>query len=285
MMKIKELTIIGETINYSIPRIKKLMDKAAQSGDFSEIQKIAEKQSEGASYIDINVGTLPAEILAKIIEKVQQVVDIPLCIDDPDPAKLKAGLGVYNYGKAKNRPPILNSATESRADAVFSFKKKKEFGVILLVSERMEGASLHHNSTAKEIFDTAKRLFTRAQECGFQSEEIYIDPGMVSIAGDSEGRANVTLDALEMINTDPAMRNVHKILGLSNFTFGLPPYIAPHLQNAFLTLAMEHGLDTIIGNTSRTYSITDENNEYLKGLQKVLDAKGFDRQMILKELY
>ena len=72
-MKIKELIIIGETINYSIPRIKKLLDAANESNDFSAIQEIAVKQKEeGASYLDINVGTLPVAMLIKVINKVQE---------------------------------------------------------------------------------------------------------------------------------------------------------------------------------------------------------------------
>ena len=92
-MKIEQLTIIGEKINYSIPRMKKILDTAVETGDFSSVQDVAKKQQEqGAAYLDVNVGTLPVEILVEVIGKVQEAVTIPLCIDEPNHEKMKAGL-------------------------------------------------------------------------------------------------------------------------------------------------------------------------------------------------
>jgi len=279
-MSIEKLAIIGETINYGIPRTKILFDEAVASGNFEPIRNLARKQAdEGASYIDVNIGSLSSGILAKTITEIQKSVGVPLCIDDPDPDKLEAALKVYSY---KDGIPILNSATEARADKVFSLKKEFDCKIILLVSERMEGSNLYHNTTVEDTFRTAERLYEKALGCGFQPEQIYVDLGMVSIAADIQGLTNVILDTLEKLNSTTTM---HTLIGLSNFTFGLPSKIVTPLQNAFLTLAMERGLDTIIGNTARKYMLLDKNDNYILTLHKVLRAQGYDRQMLLMELY
>ena len=55
-MAIPELTIIGETINDSVPSTKKLFD----AGDIAGILEIAKMQDEkGAAYIDVNIGPRP----------------------------------------------------------------------------------------------------------------------------------------------------------------------------------------------------------------------------------
>ncbi|RKY83174.1 hypothetical protein DRQ09_10455 [candidate division KSB1 bacterium] len=285
-MNRKNLTIIGESINYSIPRIKKLFDECVKSGDFSSIQKVAIRQkTQGAKYLDINVGSLSSEIMSETVRKVQEVVDLPLCFDDSDPQKLAAGFEAYNYEKAKEGLPILNSATEFKADTVFELRKRGKCRVILLVSERMEGTSLCYNSTTEEAYRTAKRLFFKALQYGFEPDQIYIDPGIVSIAADMKGLANLTLDLIEKVSSDPELKNVHKVIGITNFIFGLPPKLKMPLQNAFLTMAIQRGLDTVIGNTSVEYKILDDSDEYIQGLKKVLAADGYNRQIALLELY
>ena len=58
-MPLSGLTIIGETINDSVPSTKKLFD----AGDIDGILELARSQDEkGAAYIDVNVGPRPAAV-------------------------------------------------------------------------------------------------------------------------------------------------------------------------------------------------------------------------------
>jgi len=60
-MAIEGLTIIAESINDSVPSTKKLLD----AGDIEGILDLARFQDErGAGYIDVNVGTRSAELMA-----------------------------------------------------------------------------------------------------------------------------------------------------------------------------------------------------------------------------
>jgi len=255
-MSIDALTIIGEKLNYSIPRIKTLMDNACESGNFSEIQKIAQKQEEkGVNYLDINVGTLPIEIMQAITKAVQEVTNLPLCFDSDDFSKLRAGLEVYNYEKSL---PILNSANETRINNVLSLKK--EFQLILL----------SYDEKGKRNYEIAKNLFRKSLEYGFKPDQLYIDPGMVTIAADMEGLTNVALNTIKKVNSDPEMKGVHTLVGLSNLTYGMPPKSKLPFQNAFLTLAIERGLDTIIGNSRKKYNALDESDQALIDLKTIL---------------
>lgn len=276
-----ELTIIAERINYSSPRIERLL----KSFDFVGIQNIAREQAEeGANYIDINIGPLPAEYMESTIEAVQEVVNLPLCFDSDDITKLEAGLYAYDSNKSDGIP-ILNSATESRIEEVLALRQIKECQVILLVSERLVGTSKYSNLTVKEICETAKRLFYRAvdRSFGFKPYQIYIDPGMSPIGGDVTGLVNLTLDAIAEIRNH--IEDVHILVGLSNLTHSLPKEVRLFIENAFLTLAIPKGLDTIIGNPSKKYQILDKENYYVQGIIEILNTQGLDRLKILQGLY
>lgn len=281
-MTIDSLKIIGEELNYSIRRIGALMDSAYKTNNLEGIKRIAQEQeSKGAAYLDINIGSLPVEMMALTTKAVQEVVSIPLCFDSDDVSKLEAGLEAYDCRKGL---PILNSATEFRIDKVLSLRNKKDCQVVLLVYDRMDGDSHVVNKTREETYQTSKRLFAKALEYKFKPDQIYIDPGMHSIGADEHGFANLTLDTIEKVNSDPDMRGVHTLVGLSNLTFDMPPKSKLPLQNAFLTLAIERGLDTIIGNLGRKYEILEKEDPYLVALHKVLESETKLRTLI-DEIY
>ncbi len=65
-MPLSGLTIIGETINDSVPSTKKLFD----AGDIDGILELARSQDEkGAAYIDVNVGPRPPEFMAEMVRE------------------------------------------------------------------------------------------------------------------------------------------------------------------------------------------------------------------------
>ena len=111
-MPLSGLTIIGETINDSVPSTKKLFE----AGDIDGILELARSQDEkGAGYIDVNVGPRSPEFMAEMVTKVQKVTSKPLSIDTPDPAIAKAGLEAFNLDRAGGKKPILNSISALRA--------------------------------------------------------------------------------------------------------------------------------------------------------------------------
>src|SRR4029450_1888561 len=102
----RPFVIIGERLN---PTGRKKLAAQMVAGDFSTVVGDALAQVEaGAHMLDVNAGIPLADepaILAKAIELVQSVTDVPLAIDSSIVEALEAGLAVYQ-GK-----PLVNSGT------------------------------------------------------------------------------------------------------------------------------------------------------------------------------
>jgi len=290
-MAIPGLTIIGESINDSVPSTKKLFDES----DVAGLLELARSQDEkGASFIDVNVGLRSPEFMADMVRRIQSVTAKPLSIDTPDPAIAEAGLRAYDLGRTGGRRPVLNSISPLRLQ-MFDLWAIMPFMPILMASERFEpGAGCASmNRTAEETHDAARALLAEARRRipGFTNDQAIIDPGIAPIAGDCEGQLKRVLESLALIHDDPFFAGVHMSVGLSNFTVMLPskrkdgtPVKGP-LESAFLTLAMPRGLDTIIGSTVRKYEILAPGHPALVCLEDVLKLEGYETLMRIKEFY
>jgi 5-methyltetrahydrofolate--homocysteine methyltransferase len=290
-MAIPGLTIIGESINDSVPSTRKLFDE----NDIPGLLELARGQDEkGAAWIDVNVGLRPPAFMADLVRRIQSVTAKPLSIDTPDPAIAEAGLRAYDLERAGGRPPILNSVSPLRL-AMFDLWSVRPFRPILMASERWEpGAGCANaNRTAEETRDSARALLEEARRRvpGFANDQALIDPGIAPIGSDCEGQLKRVLESLALIHGDPFFAGVHMSVGLSNFTVMLPsktkagaPVKGP-LESAFLTLAMPRGLDTIIGSTVRKYEILPAGHPALCCLEDILKLEGIETLMRLKEFY
>ena len=124
--------VIGERIN---PTGRKLLGAEMAAGDYSRVLSDALAQVEaGATMLDVNAGIPMADepaILAKAIQLVQEVVDVPLAIDSSIVAALEAGLSVYQ-GK-----PLVNSVTgeEERLEVVLPLVKKYGAAVVAISND------------------------------------------------------------------------------------------------------------------------------------------------------
>jgi len=290
-MAIPGLTIIGESINDSIPSTKKLFDE----NDVAGLLELARGQDErGAAYIEVNVGLRPPGFMAEMVRQIQSVTAKPLSIDTPDLAIAEAGLKAYDPNRAGGRKPILNSISPLRLE-MFELWRVQPFIPILMSSERFEpGASCASmNRTAEETRRTARSLLEEAKRRipGFSNDQAIVDPGIAPIGGDCEGQFKRVLESLALIHDDPFFAGVHMSVGLSNFTVMLPskkkdgsPVKGP-LESAFLTLAIPYGLDMIIGSTVRKYELLSEGHPALVCLQDILKLQGLETLMRLKQFY
>jgi cobalamin-dependent methionine synthase I len=290
-MAIPGLTLIGESINDSVPSTKKLFD----ANDVAGLLDLARSQDEkGAAWIDVNVGPRPPEFMAGLVRRIQSVTAKPLSIDTPDPDVARAGLEAYDPDRAGGAKPILNSISPLRSQ-MFDLCAVRPFIPILMASERYEpGAGCGSaNRTAEETRRTARALLEEAHRRipGFTNGQAIVDPGIAPVASDCEGQLKRVLEALALIRDDPFFAGVHMSVGLSNFTVMLPskradgsPVKGP-LESAFLTLAMPRGLDTIIGSTVRKYELLAAGHPALACLEDILGLEGYDTLVRLKEFY
>ena len=226
--------VIGERIN---PTGKKRFKQALIENDKGYILKEGVNQAEsGADVLDVNVGIPDIDektVLPDIVASLQAIIDLPLQIDSSDAVAMEKAVRLYN-GK-----PLINSVSGKKAsmEAVFPIAKKYGGAIIAL--------TLDENGipdTANGRLDIALKILNEAEKYGIKNENIIFDTLCMTVSANPIA-ANVTLDALKLIKEKTGC---FTSLGVSNVSFGLPD--RETLNAAFLTLALESGLDMAIIN-------------------------------------
>lgn len=226
------MEIIGERINGTRTRVE-----AAVSGrDAAFIQRLAQHQVEaGAHWLDVCSGT-PAQRepddLVWLVRTVQEVVEVPLCLDSANPRALAAAM------EQVDQTPLLNSISGERVrlDGVLPLLGETECGVIALAIDD-SGVP----SSMEDRMGAIRRLLDELHDAGVADERVYVDPLVMAIAANTES-GRIALETMRAVRAE--FPNVHIVSGLSNVSFGLP--VRTLVNRAFLTLALEAGLDTAI---------------------------------------
>jgi 5-methyltetrahydrofolate--homocysteine methyltransferase len=225
--------LIGERLN---PTGRKIFAEQLRRGDLSRIAVDVEQQvAGGATMLDINMGVPladEAELLAKAVTMVQELSDLPICIDSSVIEALDAGLGAYQ-GKA-----LVNSITgeRERMDAILPIVKRYGAAVIALPNEEDEIP----DEPERRLEITKKILDVAVGEYEIPIEDIVIDPLAMPIGADTS-LVNSTLRTIELIHDELGL---NMTLGASNVSFGMPGRHA--LGAAFLPMAMQCGLTSAI---------------------------------------
>ncbi|MGI6258113.1 MAG: homocysteine S-methyltransferase family protein [Anaerovoracaceae bacterium] len=224
--------IVGEQLN---PTGNKTIFSAVKEEDMPAIMDCALRQKEaGAHVIDVNIGVpgIPeAELLPKVVRKVQEVVDTPLMIDSSDPAAMEAALRIYN-GKA-----IINSVNGKESSLKSVLPLAAKYGG-LLVGLTMDDRGIP--KTPEGRLEVAEKIVNRAATYGIPKKDILIDALTMAVSADPNA-ASVTLAAMKLIKEK---LGVHTTLGVSNVSFGLPNRV--DVTKTFYALALDHGLDAAI---------------------------------------
>jgi 5-methyltetrahydrofolate--homocysteine methyltransferase len=283
--------IIGERINPGFKSTRALFDNE----DLSGIQALAVKQAEaGARYLNVNIGAralTDPEWMARVIEAIQEVVNIPLSFDFPSKRVQAICLGCYDPDKAGGELPIVNSITEHRWD-LMELYGEHQFKVILMASERVEDGVAKGNKTAEEIYTTARRAALRLKnDYGMPLDHIFIDMSVSAIIADTEGLNSSTVEAIRLIGDDPELKGVHMMGGLSNIGQQLPPKAADgsdlkhSLENAFLTMTVPHGFDFVLGTPWRGYEQLGDDHYVLSAYRNFLEQRGSNALRAVRKFY
>ena len=230
----RPFVIIGERIN---PTGRKIMAAEMAAGDFSRVTADALAQvAAGAQMLDVNAGIPLADepaILARAIELVQSITDVPLSIDSSIVAALAAGLAVYK-GK-----PLVNSVTgeEERLESVLPLVKKYGAAVVAISNDE---TGISQDPDVR--FAVAKKIVERAADHGIPACDIVIDPlvmpiGAIRLAG---------VQVMQLVHRLRTELKVNTTCGASNVSFGLPQ--REGINTAFLTMAIASGLTSAITN-------------------------------------
>jgi 5-methyltetrahydrofolate--homocysteine methyltransferase len=225
--------IIGERIN---PTGRRIFQEQLRAGDFSAIERDVKAQVDGgADVLDINMGvplTDEPDLLAKAIQMVQSLTDLPICIDSSVVEALEAGLSVYQ-GRA-----LVNSITaeDDRMADILPLVKKYDAAIIALPNDHDEIPM----EADKRLDLTAKIIRVATTEYGIAQADIVIDPLAMPIGADT-GNSLVTMECMRRIRDE---FGVNMTCGASNVSFGMPGRHA--LNSVWIPMAMASGLTSAI---------------------------------------
>jgi cobalamin-dependent methionine synthase I len=226
-----------------------------------------------------------------VIKALQAAVDVPLCFDYPSAAVQEVCLKAYDPAKAKGYRPVVNSLAETRQE-MLDLVKIRPFQVILMTSGRLEEGSPKSNKLTAEVLGVARRMTSRlTRECGFIREDIYVDVTIHSLVSDLEGLTRMALEAIGSIGEDPELKGVHIIGGMTDIGNMLPPLkfddipLRQLVENAFLTLAVPLGFDTIMGTPWNKFQMLPDDNMVLQTLKDFTELKGLNAMRRLRQLW
>lgn len=240
--------VIGERIN---PTGRKKLAAELEVDDFSTVEKDAlEQVACGAHILDINSGAVFSNKMAEdpryadnnfvepalmkaLVEKVQALVDVPLCIDSSVPGALENGLET-----AEGRP-LLNSVTgeEERLELVLPLVKKYNVPVVAISND---DTGISEDPDVR--FAVAKKIVERAADFGIPAHDIVVDPLVMPIGA----MATAGHQVFSLVRKLREELGVNTTCGASNISFGLPNRHG--INNAFLPMAAAAGMTSAIMN-------------------------------------
>lgn len=235
------VVIIGESIN---PTRRKKLVETLKEKDFSYVLQLARAQMDaGADVLDVNVGYPGVDdvtLLPETVVAIQEVYDIPLCLDSPNPKAIEAALKVYQ-GK-----PLINSVNGEERSLMAILPMAKEHGaaVIGLV---MDDNGITHDPEKR--FQIAEKILNRAMQAGMVREDVVIDPLAMAVSADPMA-CLVTLETIKLVHERLGL-NITQ--GASNISFGLPN--REELNNVHMALSIWNGLTCPIANAAKITAI------------------------------
>lgn len=228
----RPFVMIGERIN---PTGRKLLAAEMKAGDFSRVEADAIAQVEaGAHMLDVNAGIPLADepaMLARAVQLVQSVTNVPLSIDSSIIAALEAGLAVY-VGK-----PLVNSVTGEDEVLERVLPLVARYGAaVVAISNDETGIS----EDPDVRYAVAKKIVERAADFGIPACDVVVDPLVMPIG--AMGTAGQ--QAFKLIRRLREELKVNTICGASNVSFGLPNRHA--VTGTFLSMAIASGMTSAI---------------------------------------
>ena len=170
-------------------------------------------------------------LLPEVVKTVASAVDVPLCLDSANPEAIAAALAVCP-GK-----PLVNSVNGEEVSLNTVLPIVKEYGAAVIGLTMDDNGIPNDPETRTAI---AGKILERAAKIGIPSEDVVIDPLVLTIGADQMAGV-VTLMSIELIRQEFGV-NIN--LGASNVSFGLPDRHT--INQAFLAIAAKAGASCVI---------------------------------------
>lgn len=251
-------TLLGERCNAQGSRKFKRM---LLEEDYDGILGIAREQVDGGAHaLDISCAVTErpdeAELMRKVVKKLEMGVDVPLVIDSTELDVLEIAL------KTAPGRCLINSthleAGRSKADKVFALAKQHNAAVIVLTIDENGMAK-----TREKKLEVAKRIYDIAvNDHGLKPEDLVYDTLTFTLAtGDQEfvESAIETIEGIRLIKQN--LPGVMASLGVSNLSFGFAQHARPVLNSVMLYHCVQAGLDMAIVNPTHVTPYPDISQE------------------------
>jgi 5-methyltetrahydrofolate corrinoid/iron sulfur protein methyltransferase len=256
------MKIIGENIHILSPKVK----EAIANRDRKYFQESAVRQVEaGAWAVDLNIGPqkkLGHEILPWLVEAVQEVVDVPLCLDTTNLGAIEAACEIIK------RQPIINStsAEAERLEKVPLVAKKYNTKLIALT---MEAEGIPVASDAR-VNIALEKLIPRCEEVGLPISDLLIDPLVLTVSG-CQQYVPECVEAVRTLQVTGAGVQV----GLSNVSNAVPNEMRPLINRVYCVMLMGAGLDTMIADP-----LDKHQNEFIRIVEQRDDSAALGRLLL-----
>jgi 5-methyltetrahydrofolate--homocysteine methyltransferase len=226
--------IIGERIN---PTGRKKLAEELKRGNYDTVRADALAQvAAGARVLDLNAG-IPGfdevAMLSEMVKIVNDLVDVPMCIDSSTPEALEAAVPLAG-GKV-----LINSVTAEQHSMDRLLPLVAEYGTAVIGMANDEtGISM----VPAERFGAAAKIVENAEKHGIDRSNVIIDPLAMPI-GAATDAGTAMIETMRRIREE---LGVNLSCGASNISFGMPG--RHEIDAAFLTLMIGAGMNTAITN-------------------------------------
>ncbi|TBV81097.1 MAG: dihydropteroate synthase [Desulfobulbaceae bacterium] len=234
-----EVQAIAESINI----MGKRSGGAMKARNPDPIQQMAKEEvAAGASYLDLNIGPARkdgAELMPWMVEIVEAVAPVPLCLDTANTVAMAAGFKALQNKQAA----IMNSisAQPERMEKLIPVAAAAGCNVIALLWGP-DGMPRDSNERAAMAVD----LMMALAEAGIPNEKMLFDPiGTPMTLGADQ--INSGLEFMSMLQE--IAPGAGSTVGLSNVSNGVAEHLRKYLDRTYLIMLMKYGITTAIVNS------------------------------------
>jgi len=226
---------IGEEIQVISTKVR----KAIEEREKKPIQELAVEQVDaGADALEVNIGPQKKagpEVMEWMVDTIQEVVEVPLCLDTTNLAAMEAGL------KMVKQQAIVNStsAEPGRLQDVPPLAAKYDARLIALTM----GKSIPVEADGR-VTIALEHLVPRILEVGIPMDQVFMDPLILTVSGMQEycPEAVETIRFLKQISDPPPLT----VVGLSNVSNGVPQENRSLINATYAVMLLAAGLDAAI---------------------------------------
>ena len=244
---------IGEEIQVISTKVR----KAIEEREKKPIQELAVEQVDaGADALEVNIGPQKKagpEVMEWMVDTIQEVVEVPLCLDTTNLAAMEAGL------KMVKQQAIVNStsAEPGRLQDVPPLAAKYDARLIALTM----GKSIPVEADGR-VTIALEHLVPRILEIGIPMDQVFMDPLILTVSGMQEycPEAVETIRFLKQISDPPPLT----VVGLSNVSNGVPQKNRSLINATYAVMLLAAGLDA---------AIVDARDERLKDWVRIVEER------------